>query len=137
MISPKYLAGYFDGDGCISMVKEKSNGSSHGYNHRLICTFTYTNNQILEYIKYSYGGYICKRIHGGKMKNSYSLCLKDSKAKNLIEEIYNYSLLKKDRIALALSFFSTKMGERKKITKEKFNQREDIRKRIKITVKEL
>src|SRR5579859_4067102 len=84
MVNPEYLAGFFDGEGCVS-----TNGrASGGY---LTVTIANSHLPILEVIKDQFGGSISRRSSG-----SYTVTLSTRKAKAILEYMLPYLVIKKD-----------------------------------------
>lgn len=95
-----YLAGFFDGEGCISLIRI---GKTKYF--QIVATITNTDLSILEKIKERFGG----DIHMGKKikpnhKDRYAWRVSSKSAYNFLLEIYPYSIMKQDRIKLALQF---------------------------------
>src|ERR1700746_22624 len=83
-LSPEYLAGFFDGEGCVS-----TNGrSSGGY---LTTTIANSLLPVLESIQEQFGGSISQRPSG-----SYTLTLSTRKARTFLEHILPFLIIKEE-----------------------------------------
>ena len=134
-----YLAGYFDGEGCILICHNNRKGKNSG--HRLEMQITSTDLAPLSLIKAIYGGHIYnrKRRPGWKISWEYHLC--GQRTRKFIEDILPYSIIKKVQLLLGLDYldkFSNPCG--KKVDKEQYLAREAYREKMsqlkKISVEE-
>jgi hypothetical protein len=107
-LAPQYVAGLFDGEGCISsrMYFLKSKYVNHP-RIRLDATISNTNREILELIRDKYGGAVSTKGLG-KNANCYHWRIngKDN-MKRFLEDIYPYVFIKKEQIALAFEFIES------------------------------
>jgi len=102
-ITPQYLAGYIDADGYIGI--NKSNTANGSYRYAVYVGITSTNRDVLSLIQKKYGGGLTKNNNGSKKwRPKYSLVWYSHKAKELINIIFNYLVIKKERAKLVLSF---------------------------------
>jgi hypothetical protein len=83
-LSPEYLAGFFDGEGCVS-----TNGRDSG--SYLTTTIANSHLGILESIREQFGGSISQRKSG-----SYTLTLSTWKAHALLNHMLPYLIVKAD-----------------------------------------
>lgn len=101
-ITPQYLAGFFDGEGYVGIISWKGCES-----YTLKIQLTNTHLETLQRIQEEYGGLINSH---DRMKtninhsNAYVLCWYADKARNILQQIYPYSVTKKQRIECALQF---------------------------------
>lgn len=103
-----YLAGFVDGDGCITVTKKKcKDGTITGISFRLNVIISNTNKDVLDWICDLTGlGSIYKY---SKQKNpnqadAWKLVLWSNQAAQLINAILPYLKIKKERAILALEF---------------------------------
>lgn len=90
MLSDKYIAGFFDADGCASVYK--SNGK---YYPKIVFSQGITNSFILPMIQEVFGGTIHKKMpstENGLIR--YELILCGSSAKGCIQRLYPHTILK-------------------------------------------
>jgi hypothetical protein len=86
--SRKWLAGYFDGDGCFSVKVEKVNG--YGYAHAaILAAKNYTAGIVL--LHQAFGG----RINGTGQNATWSLQLEPSKAREFLPYFAQHLVIKK------------------------------------------
>lgn len=99
LVSLEYLAGFFDADGYVGVVKGKS-----GY-YNLRCTITNIDKLTLQKFQSEYGGLLqSKSLSNPKWSHQFTLVWNGEKAKDLLNLIKNYSITKKNQIELALTF---------------------------------
>jgi len=119
-----YMAGFFDGEGCI-FIYRKTDG-----NYQFCCTVTQTIRWILELFKFNFGGSI--HITGNKKRYKdmgWHVCwewkIGDQKALSFLKTILPYLVLKKGEATVAVKFQTDKkpQGIRFKTPEEKDNAR--------------
>jgi len=93
-----YIAGFFDGEGCITAYFPKN---SHD-RVRCVITITNTNKQILTMIQKIYGGKIYK--HGKINKQCFVLHLSMLNTMDFLYDICDYLIDKKVQAELAIEF---------------------------------
>lgn len=91
--NPIYLAGLFDGEGCISLSMRSDTG-----NHRLCVNYAQKDPTILIYIRMAYGGEIDGACH---------LRWVGISAKPILEMLLPYLVIKKKQALAALRFIET------------------------------
>lgn len=100
-ISPEWLAGFFDGEGCINITVA-------GKHRRCILRLYIVNTDyaVLSRIQQQYGGLLSQRKHKKypKWKPSCAVCWTNQQAADLLKQIGPYLLLKKRQLELALEF---------------------------------
>src|SRR3989304_9522694 len=98
-----YLAGFFDGEGCIRIICVKDRGYLYG-NHRLWIQVTNTNPIIMDKF-HNLGWYITERKN---LKKHWKRCwvgvLKDNKALDFLQSIFPFLIVKRDEAQLAIDF---------------------------------
>src|SRR6266436_1144880 len=102
MISAEYIAGFFDGEGCIDF---KRTGQARMIAVR--AALTNTNLEFLKLIQIQYGGKIYSKPIKGKphWKNWNALTWINSEAINFLKLIKPYAFLKLDQIKLAEEYW--------------------------------
>jgi hypothetical protein len=103
-----WLAGFFDGEGCITSSSVYQKGKYEIFPRVYIqISITQKDRNILEKIQNEYGGTIHK-----DNKNCFHLRITGKKnMKNILLSIYPYSICKKEQIELALEFIETMREE--------------------------
>lgn len=102
MLSKEYIAGLFDGEGCVNITISGKNRQA-----TLRVMIVNTNRSILELVQSQYGGQIYEmygpRTHP-KWKQSWQLRLFRSYALNLLKDIRPFVYIKTNQIELAIMF---------------------------------
>jgi hypothetical protein len=124
-----YLAGFFDGEGCISITKGKNHLGNTQYSLRVIVSNT--NDYVLKLFKFSFGGRIQKRkLSRPNWRDCYAWELSSTKAYDFLKCIHPYLVIKKAEAELAFEFQehqSTYTGNNLKCDKEELALRESQR----------
>lgn len=89
-----YLAGFFDGEGCITIRKQKNNTL-----HSLAIEITQKGRIVLDWIEERYGGHTSQAWNGCYVWN-----LNAGKAKELLIRLYPYLVLKKEQAKYGVIF---------------------------------
>ena len=123
-----YIAGFLDGDGCITIRVEKSRTHKLGYRARARVGFTQhkSKRKILDFL--------CKKIGSGKVvqykhNNMAEYVIYDQKViTQLLENIKPYVFVKAQHLQLAqkLLILKKEKGYGKESLKEMFNFRKEI-----------
>lgn len=101
MISPEYAAGFFDGEGNVTILPHSNNNSF------LFCAqIANTNKNIIDLLQKQFGGSVGvrKRRHK-KWKDCYVLYLAAKKAAIFLYTIRDFVIVKKPQVELALQFW--------------------------------
>ena len=106
MLSLEYVAGYFDGEGCISLYKHHKNQELSGYlRYGLYCRVASVNPKILELFKKYFGGSISKRVaRHENHRDTYCWSISAKKADHFLTTLYDFFKLKKAEAKLALEY---------------------------------
>jgi len=112
MVNIAWLAGFYDGEGFVSIIKSKRNGYINP-RYYLQAGVSNTNLEILKEIQEEFGGYItsCK-FTGFTKKGVYSWRVQNNKALPFLESIQPYTKVKDVQVCLALRFLRTKNDRR-------------------------
>lgn len=104
MITDSYIAGFFDGEGCISSTSQYIKGKYEMFPRVSIqITITQKDKYILELVQNIYGGEISEKGSGCHVLRIVG----KGNMKRFLTAIYPYSICKKEQIELALSFIET------------------------------
>lgn len=117
-----YIAGFFDGEGSIQLIKLKPPQPHHSPRLNLGVSVSQANEWIIQLFKLHFGGYISKRIDprpGHRVTWEWQLRCK--KALLFLETIYPYLRLKKSEAELGMAFQRSRkhIGRRCKTEKER------------------
>lgn len=98
-----YIAGFFDGEGCIRIKKANQGGNSYF----VIAHITNSNISILQQIQDLFGGAIRKQEKGVN-KTVYNLCISTSEAVDFLKTLSPFLQEKKEQALLAIKFHDQK-----------------------------
>lgn len=135
MVSDSYIAGFFDGEGCINLTSRGKTGQSC-----LRLYITNTNEKILEIIRLRFGGSIAKSQHRPNWKPAYLLAMTGRIAEKFLFKIGPLLQVKRAQFRLAMSFvdFShhpsrlIRQGSRTLRTSECLQKEREYRNKMKI-----
>ena len=104
-VQAAYLAGLFDGEGCVSIVKGQCRG-----NPAWALQMVVSNN--LPAVLYKYrditgAGFIHNRAGAGNRATNYSWRMSQTAAGGVLEQIQPYLEAKGDQVRIALEFLAT------------------------------
>lgn len=98
-----YLAGFFDGEGCVTIIKGKNHLGNVQYSLRVIVSNT--NEYVLHLYKLSFGGRIQKRKYKKPgWRDCYAWELSSTRAYDFLKCMYPYLILKKAQADLGFEF---------------------------------
>ncbi len=130
-LSPKYVAGFIDGEGCIRIDKYKPAKRSTHYKLQVIVVNT--NLEILLLLKEDFSGYIHKHTHKGHV--AYYWSLYGEAATTFIKKVKPYLVIKRTQAELALEFQAKKTvgkpAPNRKLSKEELELRDAFYQRMK------
>ena len=111
-ISVEYLAGFFDGEGCIGVYPSKG---SNGYvTYNLIVTVGQVDPLVIGHLHRKYGGSLQFQERSKKIKDrqdAWYWRVSGRKAEKFLRAVFPYLIGKKPQVELALAY----MGERIKV----------------------
>ncbi len=102
-----YVAGFFDGEGTIGIIARKPHQKSKTLNcyHQLHVSCTNTNEEVIKYLHELFGGSIFKAWDTrGKRRACYRWGLTSRKAKEFLQAILPYLIVKKQEATIAIEF---------------------------------
>lgn len=103
MLSNEYIAGLFDGEGCVWI--SKSTRKTHKcYDYTLRACIANQNTQVLELVKERFGGYINK-----SNKWCSQLVFAGNIAKPFLEAVLPFAVIKKEQVIVGLDFLNGKL----------------------------
>ena len=122
-IEKAYIAGFFDGEGSISINKFRANNPNYKCPHYILTvTLTNTNLEIIEEIHEKLGAskQMRKREWGkSHWKTCYAWMASANKALIVLKLIRPYLKVKAKQADLAISFQESKMSNRKWVSSDK------------------
>lgn len=126
-ITPEWLAGFFDGEGCVTVVKARKS------NFTPVVTFTNTDLETLQVIQRQYGGTLHFKGERRGWNKGYMLKFAGAgAARRILVVIQPFLITKKREVDFFLTaWFSTFEGRRgKKISPEQLEIREQIKSQL-------
>lgn len=125
-ISTEYLAGFFDGEGCISMNKN--------FYHQLQIQITNTNIEILKKYKEIYGGNIREMKKYGLTKKNIYQWIDSSNVILFLKNISSFVIIKRNQVLLSIDFLESITNVRGvglKLSQDEIEKRESFYIKIK------
>jgi|SRR5208283_3290800 len=103
-ITPQWLAGFFDGEGCINLSRNKYGGYSS------LVNISQRNAEIIVLIMAKFpGGYINdKKGKNDTRESCFTLAWSNERAIPFLNFIKDYVILKKERVKLMLMYLNSK-----------------------------
>lgn len=99
-----YMAGFFDGEGCITINKMKPKGNGNrNYVYRIYCLMVSNDKAILTWMQQIVGGSISTTQKVGYRPN-WRWCITDNKALAFLKQICPYLQIKKQEAELAIAY---------------------------------
>ena len=133
-----YLAGYFDGEGCIHISLQKR---GKGGNHVLVCTIGTCDKDVPILYHKRFGGWygeVLKPNGSGETKRYYRWQVVSKDAESFLNIIEPYLIAKKQQALLGLKMrkrMSWKGGSGHSLPEGEFNLREQVRKEMSLLKK--
>ncbi len=94
------MAGFFDGEGCVSLAKNKSDSAKRGFTFALQVSLSQKTKPILDEIQETYNGSVSE----DKSSNGYHWQVYGINAKRFLEDIVEFSKVKKQEIEFAIEY---------------------------------
>lgn len=120
-----YIAGFFDGEGCIHIYKSRSRGFT------LQVSAANTDRQVIQFICDRFGGRIHRLQKKGNRKPCWRVDLVARRANHLLTALLPYLRVKKDQAELALEFQKSMSKYERPLTNDTISYRESLRIRLK------
>ena len=98
-----YIAGLFDGEGCVRIKQANQGGNSY----YVIAHITNTNKKMLEKVEIYFGGNTRKQEEG-RNKPVYNWSLSSSEAVDFLKTLCPFLIEKKEQAELAIYFHAVK-----------------------------
>jgi hypothetical protein len=106
-----YIAGFFDGEGCITAYLRSNSGRRCTIN----CIITQKTRGVLDLIKSYFGGYICEERGGSSNKDNnkiYKLHFSPLASIGLLKAISPYLIVKKQEAQIAVEYHELRMNNK-------------------------
>ncbi len=101
-----YTAGIVDGEGCIGLYL------SSNKSFRVHVTVTNTNEWLIQWLKFAYGGNVCSAPVPVNCKLAWRWNIVSNQATNFLETIMPFLKLKRQQAELAIEFQNRRRGHR-------------------------
>ena len=109
-----YTGGIIDGEGSICIRKSKSQKTQRGYLLELDVKVSNTNEWLIRWLHFSYGGSVCKRMGKGNERDYWQWAVQTNQALKFLQLIAPYLKIKKPQAELAIIF-----GVKRRVGKKK------------------
>jgi LAGLIDADG DNA endonuclease family protein len=131
-ISPQWLAGFFDGDGYVGIMRFRSSASARKWYLRLKCNFTNKDVFTLAVIAKKFGCSQPILKQAKKYKSDvYELDICGERAVSFLETIKDYVIIRREQVELALEFASIMhVGSGNKLSDEQISKGIELRNKI-------
>lgn len=120
-----YLAGFFDGEGCIYSSKTTKKAIPS-----LGLQVTNTHPDVIEQFKQRFGGFITKSVRETPRKTAYIWWLSGEKASEALIELLPYLVVKKNQALLGIEMQSYVVRRGLKLPQEFKDRRFELSKRL-------
>lgn len=105
MIDIRYMAGLFDGEGCISLVKQaRANSPLPIYSVRVVIAMTH--KPTIKAIHGQFGGIYSERKGTGINRNAFSVMWANRKAIPMLAALLPYLQIKREEAVIAMDFLN-------------------------------
>jgi len=126
-----YIAGFFDGEGCVMIAKHKRADGFIVYQLRV--NISNTNKAILQLINTVFPSVIYEdKIHIDKRKKQWRYAAYDKKAEEFLKTLYPYLRIKRIQAEIAFNFRKTYAVRFRPLPKDIRGKRKDFRKQLHI-----
>jgi len=113
-----YVAGFFDGDGCVCVQNEIQKDFRIA---RITASIANTNVEIIKYLKKRFGGYVkIRELPSGKTLGTWMLSCKA--AVEFLEQIMPFMRIKKEQAELACKLYAISNRRNRTLSRNKKGQ---------------
>lgn len=105
MIDIRYMAGLFDGEGCICLVKQRRVDSDLPV-YSIRCVLAMCHKPFIKSVQAQFGGLYTERKGAGKSRNSFALQWTNNRAKPFLEALLPHLVMKLEEAEIALDFLA-------------------------------
>lgn len=127
-----YVAGIFDGEGCISIQRNKPHAGGKSPCYALHVSVSNTDKRIINFLLELVGGGSCK--HNNEKRPNQRLCydwrVQARVAVRFLKAIRPYLLLKAEQADLAIEFWSRIHYGSRRLSSEELDTRDSLRLRL-------
>jgi hypothetical protein len=104
-LSPEYVAGFLDGEGCIRISPRKVGAKRQTYFQLFVCIVN-TNLVVLDRIREQYGGFIKQAKRSGNRKPCWEYIAHSRIAYNLLTSVGPHLIVKREQYELGMAFWA-------------------------------
>ena len=105
MIDIRYMAGLFDGEGCICLVKQKRVDSVLPI-YSIRCVLSMCDKPFIKSVQAQFGGLYTERRGSGPQRNSFALQWCNNRAKPFLEALLPHLIMKREEAVIALDYLA-------------------------------
>lgn len=136
-LTAAYLAGLIDGEGYLGIQKNKREDNIGGYGYMGVIKICMIDENIIKWLKNSFGGNFEKRIGKDNRQDSYGWTLRHGKnIEPFLNKVYPYLKVKRKQADILKKFFKTFNGDQYKIVENKLGYGTGVHKELNETTKE-
>jgi len=122
-----YLAGLFDGEGCIHIAKNKPRPKGKNPYHKLMICIANTNKEIINYLYNTFGGRVNNNIPRKNEQPCQSWFFYSQYAKVFLKMIFPFLRIKRKQAKIAIVFQDSIKYGCTELTEEILQKRENFR----------
>lgn len=105
MIDIRYMAGLFDGEGCICLVKQRNLKSDLPI-YSIRCVLSMCHKPFIKSVQAQFGGLYTERKGSGMQRNSFALQWTNNRSKPFLEILLPHLIMKREEAQIALDYLS-------------------------------
>jgi hypothetical protein len=127
MITPEWLAGFFDGEGCLTIAR------SRGTHFTPQAVLTNTDLRVLKLIQEAFGGTLHARGNPKRWNEAYTLVFSGTpETRRFLEIIRPFLVLKKDEVEFFLAAWTNEVNgkQARRVTPDVLEARERIKQEL-------
>lgn len=114
-----YIAGFFDGEGMVGIYRDGVAGVARqgrtnlrtNTTYNLVLKISQSSKPVLEWIASKVGGWIVE-VRVDSERKHYAICRKGDKAKNILQALAPYLIVKKEQAEKAIEFQERQSAEK-------------------------
>jgi hypothetical protein len=125
-----YIAGLFDGEGCVHIAVNKPRPKGINPYHQLMVCVANTNQEIIKYLFDSFGGRVADNVRKENQQPCQTWWIYAKEANAFLKLIFPYLRIKKLQAEIAIKFQSEIQYTGKNVSPETLEKRETYRKSI-------
>ena len=134
MLDPAYIAGFFDGEGTVSLIYTKrrawrSDSNKHVFGFKFVVGIANTHLPILEKFQKQFFGDICKNFTPRKKTHkqvfAWKICSAD-RQHHFLRTISPFVVVRKRQVELGLAYLDTSVSPGHRLSNEAWTKRIEI-----------